>query len=328
MTLIIPTSASFADQHPVRAAIQNNAPIEEKLHVVVVVSNPGEFQSRIRLAHEFLRRLASESCVTVYVVELAYGGQAFQVTKPRHPRHLQVRADAVLWHKENLINLGVRHLLPSHWQALAWIDADLAFENPSWAGDTLRLLHGAYDVVQLFSHACDMDPRGYNMNLFSSFGYCHVHGIRGGMGPNYPHPGYAWAITRQAYDRIGGLFQEAVLGSGDYIMARAFVNDVLSALPPDVSAGYRQRFVEFGERARNLRLGYVPGVIRHFFHGSKKNRKYQERSLLLSKWAFDPVQHLHYRDDGLMIPTTTCPAGFLEGILRYTEERQEDDVNV
>jgi hypothetical protein len=133
-------------------------------------------------------------------------------------------------------------------------------------------------------------------------------------------------MTRRAFDRLGGLFQEAVLGSGDYIMAKAFTGDVLAALPPNVSAGYRQRFVEYGARATMLRIGYVPGVIRHYFHGSKKNRKYQERSLLLSKWNFDPIQHLRYDSNGLMLPHATCPKGFLEDIVQYSHERQEDDV--
>lgn len=326
MTLIIPSPEPLGQHHPVRDAIVNNKLSDSALHVVVVVSNPADFSSRIRLAKEFLQRMQNEANIQLYVVELTYLGQAYQVTDKHSTfRYLQVNAGDVLWHKENLINMGVRHLLPLDWQYMAWIDADIAFENTTWAADTIRLLNGAYDVVQLFSHACDMDKRGYNLNLFSSFGYCHVHGIRGGLGPNYPHPGYAWAITRRAYDKIGGLFQEAVLGSGDFIMARAFVNDVSSAVPPNVSEGYRRRCLEFGQRARGLRLGYVPGVIRHFFHGSKKNRKYQERSALLTKWNFDPEQHLHYREDGLMVPNRFCHYGFLDDVLKYSLERQEDD---
>lgn len=319
------SSEKSVQEHFVRSAIFNNEPAEPYLRVIVVVSNPANFKSRIRLAKDFIKRMQGEPNVLVYVVELAYPGQEFQITQKQNPCHLQVRAEHVLWHKENLINMGVRHLLPYDWKCMAWIDADLAFESTTWASDALRLLNGAYDVVQLFSHACDMDKQGYNLNLFSSFGYCHVHGIQGGTGPNYPHPGYAWAITRRAYDKIGGVFQEAVLGSGDFIMARAFVGDVFSAIPPNVSSGYRQRLLSFGTRACYLRLGYVPGVIRHFFHGSKRNRKYQERSLLLSKWDFNPYNHIQYQENGLMVPSPSCPRGFLDDILSYSYERQEDD---
>jgi hypothetical protein len=324
MTLLL-SAPNASGQHPVRTTILNNDPVEEKLHVIMVVSNPANFESRFRLAREFIHRMRQEKDIELYVVELCYGEQQFKITQKANPKHLQLHTNAVLWHKENMVNMAVRHLLPSSWRAMAWIDADLAFENVTWARDTLKILNGAYDVVQLFSHACDMDARGYNMNVFTSFGYCWVHGIRGGTGPNYPHPGYAWAITRRTYERTGGLFQEAVLGSGDYIMAKAFTGDVLSALPPGVADGYKQQFVDYGARASMVRLGYVPGVIRHFFHGSKKNRKYQERSLLLSKWMFDPIKHLEYRADGLMKPNKSCPQGFLDDIMDYSRERQEDD---
>ena len=54
-----------------------------------------------------------------FVVELCYGAQEFQVTSATDPTHLQVRANPgeVLWHKENLINMGVSGLLPGDWQS-------------------------------------------------------------------------------------------------------------------------------------------------------------------------------------------------------------------
>lgn len=43
-----------------------------------------------------------------------------------------------LWHKDNMINLGVENLLPEDCKAFAWIDADLDFESHSWALDKLQ----------------------------------------------------------------------------------------------------------------------------------------------------------------------------------------------
>jgi len=56
----------------------------------------------------------------------------------------------VLWHKENMINLGVQKLLPPTWKAFAWIDADIEFDSPSWAIDTLKVLNGSCDNAILF----------------------------------------------------------------------------------------------------------------------------------------------------------------------------------
>ena len=80
--------------------------------------------------------------VRLFVVELCYGTQEFQVTSATDHTHLQVRANPgeVLWHKENMINMGVARLLPSDWQSFAWIDADVEFLEPSWAQEALNKL--------------------------------------------------------------------------------------------------------------------------------------------------------------------------------------------
>ena len=73
----------------------------------------------------------------------------------------------MLWHKENLINMGVARLLPSDWQSFAWIDAEVEFLEPTWAQDALNKLR-THDVIQLFSHALDMDARGNTMSAFQA----------------------------------------------------------------------------------------------------------------------------------------------------------------
>jgi hypothetical protein len=69
------------------------------------------------------------------------------------------------------VNLGVRNLLPKNYKAFAWIDGDIEFESPTWALDTLRILNGSKDIVQLFSHAVDMDKRENTMMVFKIFEY-------------------------------------------------------------------------------------------------------------------------------------------------------------
>ena len=178
------------------------------LNVVCCISNPCAYKRRYDLARAFFQRMRSDDLVRLFVVDLCYGEQEFQVTTATDPAHLQVRANSgeVLWHKENLLNLGVARLLPSDWQSFAWIDADVEFLEPSWAQDALDKLR-THDVVQLFSHALDMDARGNSMAVFSGFCYRLIeHNLERAEGPhNYPHPGFAWALTRHAFDRTGGL---------------------------------------------------------------------------------------------------------------------------
>ena len=121
---------------------------------------------------EFIKRIEEEEeNVNLFIVEMIYENQKFIITNSNNKNHLQLKTETPLWHKENMINLAVNKLLPSNYKAFAWIDADIEFENTSWALDTLKILNGSKDVVQLFSHCIDMSNENTNLNIFNSFGY-------------------------------------------------------------------------------------------------------------------------------------------------------------
>jgi hypothetical protein len=327
MTIIngIEIDIVYKPMDDIRQAIMNNDPIDDTLHVIAVTSNPCQFARRYILAREFLSRMEQEANVKVYVVELAYGDQQFYVTDKKNPRHLQIRGTVPLWHKENMINIGVK-LLPSNWKAMAWIDADVEFENVNWAMDTLKVLNGCRDVVQLFSHAVDMNKHMEAMSIFPSFGFQYSKKSRyGGTGINMWHPGYAWACTKKAYDRMGGLYEYSILGSGDHNMSFSFIGQPDKSLNVDTTNAYKESLRLFQKRAAQLRLGYVPGVIRHHFHGAKKNRKYHERWQILVDNAYNPFIHITKNRDGLLVPTELCPQKMLDEILAYFAERNEDE---
>jgi hypothetical protein len=311
----------------IKEAIINNETVEDKLHVVIVVSNPCLFARRYILAREFIQRMElEESDIHLYVVELTYGNQRFLVTDSKNPRHLQIRTKIPIWHKENMVNLGIRKLLPANWKAVAWIDADIEFENTTWAKDTMKILNGTKDVVQIFSHCVDMNQHGEAMNIFSSFGNQFVKGIPYTTNQiNYWHPGYAWACTRKAYEKMGGLYESAILGSADNIMSLSFINRGLRAINENSSDDYKKTVIDFQNRVKNLRLGYVPGVIRHHFHGSKKNRKYTDRWQILLKHDYAPSKHITKDENGILIPTKSCPSKMLDEIKAYFKERNEDE---
>ena len=309
-----------------KTAITNNDPIEDKLHVIAVISNPCQYARRFILAREFIKYMETENNVILYVVELVYGEQKFYVTDKNNRRHLQLRGTVPLWHKENMINLGV-NLLPKNWKAMAWIDADIEFENSSWALDTLKVLNGSKDIVQLFSHVVDMYKDQSAMSIFPSFSYQYLKKRSyGGTGINMWHPGYAWACTRKAFNKMGGLYEVSILGAGDHNMSLSFIGNGLESVNEHTTDDYKSSVKEFELKSKNLRLGYVPGIIRHFYHGSKKDRKYSERWQILVKHKYSPSEHITKNKDGLLIPTDTCPQGLLDDIKKYFAERNEDDM--
>lgn len=312
----------------IKQAIMNNEPVSDKLHVIAVLSNPCQFARRYILAREFIKRMQMEDNIILYVVELAYGADNFYVTEKHNKRHLQLRGTTPLWHKENMINIGIKKLLPKTWKAVAWVDADVEFENPSWALDTLKVLNGCRDVVQLFSHAIDMDKQQNAMSIFPSFGFQYSKKraySSSSNSSNMWHPGFAWACTRKAYERTGGLYELSILGAGDHNMSFSYIANGEKSLNAETTDEYKQSVKDFEEKAKQLRLGYVPGVIRHHFHGSKKNRKYSERWQILVQNKYNPEAHVTKNADGLLVPTASCPQEMLDAIKQYFLERNEDE---
>ena len=315
-------------ENEIKMAILNNEPIDSVLHVIMVLSNPCQFKKRAKLAKDFLKRMDIELNIELYVVELAHGNDPYFVAEYNNPNHLRLRTDTVpLWHKENMINIGVAKLLPPNWKAMAYIDADVEFENVHWASDALKVLNGCRDTVQLFSHAVDMDQNKDAMSIFSSFGFQYNKFRKYFMNKdtiNYYHPGYAFAMTRKAYETMGGIYELSILGSGDHNMAMGYAGQIKKSVHYQVHPDYLKTIMDYYQKMKRLRLGYIPGVIRHYFHGTKESRKYYERWKVLIKYQYDPTQHLTKNSDGLLVPTKDCPKEMLDEIYNYFLERNED----
>jgi hypothetical protein len=124
---------------------------------------------------------------------------------------------------------------------------------------------------------------------------------RAGYGA-YAHPGYAWAINRSAYDKIGGLYAESILGSGDNLMAYSFIGRWEDSIDSNVTEGYKRSVQIYQDRCeRHIRrdIGYLPGSIIHEWHGKKKTRYYDSRWKILVRNKFDPYMDLKRDYQGL-----------------------------
>jgi len=83
---------------------------------------------------------------------------AFEVTDDLHgiPNLvcIQLRADCEMWHKENLINVGVRHF-PAGWRYGGYWDSDFHCTRHDWALEATRMLQH-HQFVPLFSSYADL----------------------------------------------------------------------------------------------------------------------------------------------------------------------------
>ena len=171
-----------------------------------------------------------------------------------------------------------------------------------------------------------MDKEENTMRIFNSAGYHYAKEHKHcGVGQNYWHPGYAWAITRKAYEKIGGLYDKGILGSGDNIMMLSLLGNGLKSLHDDSTDGYKQTIINFEKKISTLRFGYVPGTMYHYFHGSKVNRKYTERWQILVNYNYDPLTYITYDQKGIIIPTNVFSQELADEIMNYFNERNEDE---
>ena len=112
------------------------------------------------------------------------------------------------------------------------------------------------------------------MNIFTSFGhqYHHKKKYATRCSVNFWHPGFAWAMTRKIYEKLGGLYELSILGAGDNNMALSFIGKGLFSINDKATDGYKKSIIDFENQCNNIRIGYIPGIIKHYYHGSKANR--------------------------------------------------------
>jgi len=306
----------------------NDAKMLEKFYVVAVISNPVRFESRYNLYLRFMEHM-KESGVKVLTVELQLGDRAFQITEAGNPMHVQLRTWDEIWHKENMINVGISRL-PSDWEFCAWIDADVSFvSNKYWALETVQQLQH-YHFVQMFQNAIDLGPKGEVLQTHNGFMWSYLERKAFGKGYTHWHPGFAWAARREAIDAVGGLLDIGILGAGDHHMALAMIGRAQISFPK------KNKYFEDSEYVRHVMrwqdrcdrwirrdVGYVAGTIVHNWHGRKKDRRYVERWEILIKNDYNPELDLK-RDSQGLYALTDNNIELRDDIRMYFRLREED----
>lgn len=303
---------------------------DNTLHVIGVVSNPVRYHSRYRLARDFMDEMESAPNVKAYMVEAAFGDRHHEVTYTENENHLQVRTSSEIWLKENMINLGVRHLLPRDWKYVAWVDADVHFREKEWGQEAMHQLQH-FPVIQPWQQCSDLGPLGSVVQLHNSFGFLHQKGVRKQQFSAEPYPyahsGFAWAATRGFWEAVGGLPDFCILGSADHHAAWACTDMVDVTIHRGMTPAFFRRLHEWQARAVRIthrQVGFSPGRIEHQFHGPKKRRYYRERWQILVDHDYDPDKDLVYDPQGLI--QLVGKPNLEQAIRQYNRSRYEDSI--
>jgi hypothetical protein len=310
------------------------------LHVIAVFFNHYRRQNPLNNFLRFEEHMKSLG-VTLHIVELVRGNLPFQVTTAHDPHHTQLRTNSEFFQKENLINIGVRNAIRMYPNSeyFAWIDADVHFFNPNVVMQTLEQLN-RHDVVQMWGMSCDLGPDGHPMTypgvdaaqVARSFGYCYTHqleltSITKRYGYEW-HTGYAWAMRREIWEKLNGLYEHSIVGSADNHMSWAFIGKIGWGVEKGVHTSFAEDVKAWCERAAKIvcgNIGYVDGLIHHHWHGRKVDRKYVSRWKVLIDNEFNPGLDLSKDATGLLHLTDHTPK--LQFDLRAYMRNRNDDLN-
>lgn len=213
-------------------------------------------------------------------------------------------SDHTLFYKENLWNLGAK-LLPH--ENLLFIDSDVLIKHDNWAEKVIELLT-QFDIVQPFKIAAWQNKNGIG---FAMRRFCAAMALADDtqLIPYKHHPGFAWAMRRSAFDKLGGWYDFAPDGSGDIVNAFALSKQSYGPTWTQHFGGHnpwqflnRKSFQQYRSRAlaAHLKVGYCADFIaQHMWHGDLKNRKYIGREDYMPQVA-DGEYPLIRRDDGIL----------------------------
>jgi hypothetical protein len=304
------------------------------LGVVTSYFNPCGSRRRAENFERFAAPIRAAG-IPLVVVEARFPGDAGEAAAlPAEHHSLRVEARDVMWHKERLLDLGSAWL-PPQCTKVAWLDADVLFEDEEWALATSALLETAI-VVQPFAEAVRLSrdalvPRGGD-DVFESFASVFVNRpgeLAHGKFELHGHTGFAWAARRDLVARHG-LYDACIAGSGDHVMAHAFAGDGDSPCVGRMigrggvhRAHYRRWARRLHEDVRR-RLSFTPGRLLHLWHGTIENRRYAQRNRELLELAFDPREDIRISGTGCWEWASDKP-DLHAWARRYFVERREDE---
>lgn len=314
--------------------------------VVSCYFNPCRYENRLKNCLSFAKKLRAQN-VNLLLIELCTDPGLAHLSDGICTKYVRVVSPDVLWSKERLLNVAIEKHLPRDCTGVCWADCDILFERADWARRTALLLT-KHQVVQPFSTAVFLAPDEtpakhgrYRLSVSFARYFCQVMKASTFVGTDAvlkAHPGYAWAARMSTIKAMGGLYDRAVLGHGDLVMALGMCHNLRKDGPipdawephwqPGWSPKLEENAREWQRRAASVVGGdvaYAPGEMYHLWHGARKNRGYEERGEMLNQ--FDPATHL--RTDpvsGMWRWTPEAQAkNYPKRALQYFEGRKEDD---
>jgi len=286
------------------------------LAVVTCLFNIANFSRPQANLHRFLRQM-KQCGVPVYGVEAKLFQHVSATETSTWTKWVNFNLGhrtQMVWQKEACLNAAEK-LVPPEYDNIAWVDADVWFENPTWAEDTEKALE-EFDVVQMFEMAHWTSKSGKVELTRPSVAKKELNARWSS------HPGFAWAMRRSVWREGGGLYPFTVSGGCDTLMAVTFSGQKHWREIEGHMGANPSTFHQWAEGYRGVKLGCVPGDLYHEWHGSRTDRQYKERMELMMRVNHE--EHLQLADNGLLCWTEKAPQATITSAARYFVTRKED----
>lgn len=227
--------------------------------VLMVFFNPAQ-SFRIIQNLLYIKQKLDAAHIPYFIGELAYNDAPHVLTPADNV--FQMRGTSYMFSKENIAQTMLLQTAVARYSKYVLLDCDVVFEDPGWI-DSISTVLDTYDVVQPFTYVNQLNIKFKSDDVKTTI----VKDNRGG------HTGYAWAFRRDWWERVGGLYEYALIGGGDKCLAHMAGVELAWMPKPYVS--------DLPPRTET-RLTCLEGTIWHLPHGSLEKRKYIQRADTLS----------------------------------------------
>mgnify|MGYP000314196025 CR=1 FL=1 len=241
------------------------------------------------------------------IIECSINGSEFEL--PYTSNFVRVQTSDMLWHKETLLNKLINQVLEEEkYKYIFWLDTDVLFTNNDWLVESCDIL--TYKpVVQPFTYCIHMNEGEYEPNISAALQGKRTYlvnpiiaakqlkcwrsfGANVYYNPDYPpswksenydmhgHVGFAWGATAKCLESIGLLFDKALIGGADHIMAHAFANQVPCSCITKSFGEHLPEIEAWSKQAAKVVMGGIgatSGDLYHIWHGDVEKRQYYKR---------------------------------------------------
>jgi len=242
-----------------------------------------------------------------------------------HVQHFRLGEAGIMFQKEALLS-SVIPRLPRQVTKIFLVDADVVPQAADAYAQAAELLDDV-PLLQPYSEAVWADRTGMPRGHKKSTAWAAVSGDPqpAALDPAIFHPGFAIGLRRNFFEIVGPLYGCPITGTGDAALWQAALAPHCAPPGPGRShytapspPAYRERVAAWSGGL----VGCLAGQMRHYWHGSHRERAYATRHRLLQDLR--PDLHLT-RDPETGLPIWT-PAGapFAAAMRGYFASRGED----